>query len=226
MRRLYRETTETQVVSLQNRVDALERRFPNPRVCCEMPHVRCTGSTFTANDGSYYGLAQLVGADPSAFGVASQIVVWDDPGDGSGYFYIKTDGGSSPGVVQTYSGPASDGFGDQTLLMGYEAGVKFSGTLSGAGKAQLYLGQGVGGSAVSQHVTYSDATFLSYSSPVLRLSGELSFTFSAFDPATVNISPRWSPILLVEGANWAVNSTWFDWTVLSALDDDTSNSWP
>lgn len=226
MRKLGRTSLYTRSRTLDDRVSSLERRFTPPDICCQLPHVRCNGSSFTANNGSYYGLAQLVGADPSAFGVAASIVVWDDLGDGSGYFYIKTDGGSSPGVVQTYSGPASDGYGDQTLLMGYEAGVKFSGTLSGAGKAQLYLGQGVGGSAVSQHVTYSDATFLSYSSPVLRLSGELSFAFSAFDPATVNISPRWSPILLVEGANWAVNSTWFDWTVLSALDDDTAVFFP
>jgi hypothetical protein len=190
-----------------------------------MPHVRCVGTDFTATDGAYYGLAQLVGADPSAFGVADQIIVWDDPGDGSGYFYIKTDGGSSPGVVQTYSGPASDGFGDQTLLIGYEAGVKFDGPLV-AGKAQLYLGQGVGGSAVDEHRSYAEPNMMSYLEPVLRLSGELSFTFSAFDPATVNISPRWSPILLVEGDDWAVLETWFDWTVLSSLDDDTSNSWP
>jgi len=218
MRKLGRTSLYTRSRSLDDRVSSLERRYDPQPLCCGLPHVKCTGSDFTATDGAYYGLAQLVGADPSAFGVADDIVVWNDLGDGSGYFYIKTDGGSSPGVVQTYTGPIDQGFGNNTLLMGYEAGVRFDGPLT-TGTAQLYLGQGVGGSAVSEHRSYAEPNMMGYLEPVLRLSGEFASTYTAFDPNTVNISPKWSPILLVEGADWDVLETWFDWTVLSLLDD-------
>jgi hypothetical protein len=106
--------------------------------------------------------------------------------------------------------------------MGYDAGVVFSGPLT-AGKAQLYLGQGVGGGPISDRVAYAEANMMSYIRPVLHLSGIVSVNLTAFDPDIVGPgSPIYAPVLLVEGDDWDVTSTWFTWTVLSWLDNDTS----
>jgi hypothetical protein len=172
-----------------------------------VPFAKCSGSGFTATDGAYYGLAQITGADPSAFGCADAIEISNDPGDATEKFLLKTAGGASPGVVQVYNG---------TYLMGYDIGVTFTTTFTAT--AELWIGTGVGGGTWA----YERACLINPSASAdltLRITGHVPGTFETYDPATSTSNRQlFGGILLCTGANVAVDETWCYVSVLSVLD--------
>jgi hypothetical protein len=169
-----------------------------------LPAAKCSGSAFTAGDGDYYGLAQLTGADPSLFGCADQIETANDPGDGSSVFYLRTDGGNSPGVLQVYNGK---------YLLGYDIGVTFAGAFTAL--AELWIGFGVGGGTYAyEYVRLENPTD---ASPTLRLTGAIWTSFPAFGP-TAN-GQRFGGVLLCTGAAVNVDETWCYVTALANVAD-------
>lgn len=223
MKPLRRKSLYTEQKQDDVRLDQLERRY-DPNLTGTLPMARCLSTTnFTATDGSYYSLAQLIGADPSAFGICDQIFIFNDDGDPAtlgSYFRVKDTGAAAPGVLQVFSGTGQGG-ADRLLRFGYDGIIQFAASVDvTVVTARLYLGKQVGGTAgLSHHVSFLELVAGSIFQPHLHVSGEVSILVPGFDPSTSGIPdiPTISPILLVEGDDEAVINGWFELTILSPV---------
>lgn len=185
----------------------------------EVPLLRvakCTGSNFTATDGSYYGLAQLFGCDPSLYGCASTITIYNDPADGTGTWYVRTDGANDPGCLQMYN---------ENFLMGYDIGVTFDGEFTGA-SAELWIGYGVGGGSYAYEFEYlTDPVTPGATNPTLRLTGQIPVDPSAWAGSASGNGQKIGGVLLCEGGDVAVLSTWCYLSVIADLESGTSTTY-
>ena len=74
-------------------IESLARR-PGPIIpeAGAPPTAYARATAVTQVDGTYYGLGQLIGHDPVLYGLAEIIGTVNDPGDGSGAFWLDPDG--------------------------------------------------------------------------------------------------------------------------------------